>query len=427
MLTLVAACSTDPGGVAGPSATGTSAPRFAAIPSSAVVIAAGSDNGAFAAADLVTGQSGPAFWANESADGFQYTGVGSGFVRPSPMYNCNIGYFGTSGLSTACLNEQGVTPPWNGGSQGTTGSSYANFLARTGLPYARSWGRNGASTVAAAFVFAGGRSYDLTVVGSYTREASEIGYFYSDNGTRKYVPISNAVNATVTIPLDATKGGAWGLYIKNAFNPSMLGCAPNTYCSDATGGFSRMGLNGANQQFALFKKADDSGYLIGMEDNKLELLAGPLPNTPGYTGYDADYNDYILSLAARGGDGCSPGFWKNAQASNWALAGYARGTSFSSAFAGSTAFGNLTLEQVLDLNGGGLNALGRQAVAALLNASAMNGLPPADSYDLTPDDVIARFNAAGSPAARDALKDFFESLIDVNGRACPLNNGRSAR
>jgi hypothetical protein len=418
LLTLTAACGTDPARLAAPDAA-PGAPRFAAVPSSAVVVAAGGDNGAFGAGNFTATQTGPLFWASESADGFVPDGMG-GFVRPTsaPMLPCNVGYFASSGMSTACLNK--------------AANSDAN--ANSGH-YSRSWGRSARPNDAAAFLFRGSRSYTITLEGSYTAIPSEVGYFYVDgNGARVFKPIASfgaqQVNATMTIAPDLTQNRDWGFYIRNSFNPSANGCSagpgPRAYCSDAAGSWSRTSLLVApNQQFALLKAADDSKYLVGMEDNKLELLATANPGQSGYTGYDADYNDYMISVVPRGGDGCSPGFWTNARAANWAASGYARTATFASVFGNDVYGATATLAQVLGQNGGGLAALGRQTVAALLNAGALDGLPPANSYDLTTADVISRFNAAvpGTAGAQESLKNFFEGLTDVNGRACPLNNG----
>lgn len=70
---------------------------------------------------------------------------------------------------------------------------------------------------------------------------------------------------------------------------------------------------------------------------------------------------------------------------------------------------------MLKLRGGKLNALGRHAVAALLNA-ASGGV----SYDLSPDQVISLFNAAfhGSKAERERAKNLLERF---NSQGCPLN------
>ena len=113
-----------------------------------------------------------------------------------------------------------------------------------------------------------------------------------------------------------------------------------------------------------------------------------------------------------GGEGCTPGYWKQPHHfDSWV--GYDPDDAFSSVF--EDAFPGMTLLEVLGQGGGGLNALGRHTVAALLN-SATGGV----SYDLTTQEVIDAFNAVypGSNSDYNALKDQFEGF---NEQGCPLN------
>jgi hypothetical protein len=73
----------------------------------------------------------------------------------------------------------------------------------------------------------------------------------------------------------------------------------------------------------------------------------------------------------------------------------------------------MTLLQVLEQGGGGLNALGRHTVAALLNA-ASGGV----DYALTPAEVISAFNAVFPGGDYEALKNLFATQ---NEFGCPLN------
>ena len=120
-----------------------------------------------------------------------------------------------------------------------------------------------------------------------------------------------------------------------------------------------------------------------------------------------------LDEAPGGGEGCTPGYWKQAHHFDSWTAPYTPNMLFSDVF--ENAFPGKTLLQVLKLGGGGLEALGRHSVAALLN-SASAGV----SYDLTTTDVINMFNAAypGSKQAYNNLKDIFQSY---NEQGCPLN------
>ncbi len=110
--------------------------------------------------------------------------------------------------------------------------------------------------------------------------------------------------------------------------------------------------------------------------------------------------------------GCSPGYWKQDQHfGSWV--GYTPGQQFSTVF--ENAFPGQTLLQVLWNGKGGLNALGRQTVAALLNAS--NPTVSGIGFPYTPAGVIAAFNDVFPGGDYEALKNRFEA---ANTIGCPL-------
>lgn len=111
----------------------------------------------------------------------------------------------------------------------------------------------------------------------------------------------------------------------------------------------------------------------------------------------------------RGGQGCTPGYWKQSQHFDSWPAPYTPSTPFSSVFG--NAFPGKTLLDVLGLGGGGLNALGRHAVAGLLSSGTVE-------YDLTTAQVISSFNTAFQSGQYEAQKDLFDRL---NNQGCPLN------
>jgi hypothetical protein len=115
-----------------------------------------------------------------------------------------------------------------------------------------------------------------------------------------------------------------------------------------------------------------------------------------------------------GGEGCTPGFWKNHEA-DWV--GFSPGDSFESIFGRDAFTGDPSLLQVMNLKGGGLNRLSAHAVAALLNASHPNV-----DYDLTPTEVIADWQAAfdAGGSAINTQKDIF---VAFNELGCDVNNG----
>ena len=112
-----------------------------------------------------------------------------------------------------------------------------------------------------------------------------------------------------------------------------------------------------------------------------------------------------------GGEGCTPGYWKQSQHFDSYPAGYAPGQLFDMYF--ENAFPGMTLLQVLEQGGGGLNALGRHTVAALLN-SASTGV----DYDLTTSEVVSMFDAAYPGGDYEGLKNI---LASNNEDGCPLN------
>jgi cysteine-rich repeat protein len=107
-------------------------------------------------------------------------------------------------------------------------------------------------------------------------------------------------------------------------------------------------------------------------------------------------------------DGCTPGYWRQRHHFDSYPAPYEPGTLFSDVF--EDAFPGLKLKQVVRLRGGGLNALGRHTVAALLNVA----------YGLSDQEVIDAFNDVypGSRYEYNQLKNEFEAW---NERGCPLN------
>jgi hypothetical protein len=115
-----------------------------------------------------------------------------------------------------------------------------------------------------------------------------------------------------------------------------------------------------------------------------------------------------------GGQGCTPGYWKQPQHANSYTSPYTPTMLFKDA-GFDDAFPGKTLDDVLGLGGGGLNALGRHTVAALLNAASGNV-----SYNLTVSDVITAFNNVfpGSNSSYETLKNQFETF---NTQGCPLN------
>lgn len=142
-----------------------------------------------------------------------------------------------------------------------------------------------------------------------------------------------------------------------------------------------------------------------------------LTNDAGCTnseGYLLAFKNIDRDDPPEGGEGCTPGYWRQPHHyGNW-TAPYTPDTEFHSVFDGAE-FGDDTLGEAIAYNGGGLNALARHAVAALLNAAH----PDIDYGYATPADVIAAYNAArtGDRATLNAQKDEFD---EFNNAGCEL-------
>lgn len=118
----------------------------------------------------------------------------------------------------------------------------------------------------------------------------------------------------------------------------------------------------------------------------------------------------VYNAEGRGAEGCTPGYWKQQHHfDSWV--GYTPEQAFGSVFA--NAFPGKSLVGVLSQGGGGLKALGRHTVAALLNASTSSS-----GYGMTTAEVIAAFNAAYASGNYESLKSQLESM---NERNCYLN------
>lgn len=109
-----------------------------------------------------------------------------------------------------------------------------------------------------------------------------------------------------------------------------------------------------------------------------------------------------------GGEGCTPGYWKQPHHfDSWV--GYAPGDSFDAIFGVPY---DLTLLEALEQGGGHEKALGRHAVAALLNAAS--GV----SYYYSEAQVISLVQSAYATGDFNGAKN---QLAAQNEMGCPLN------
>jgi len=138
-----------------------------------------------------------------------------------------------------------------------------------------------------------------------------------------------------------------------------------------------------------------------------ELVSG---SGSGLRGALAEYYNVGVPY---GGEGCTPGYWKQPHHFDSWPAPYLPTDQFSTYF--DDAFPGMTLLQVLSQGGGKLIALGRHTVAALLNG-ASSGV----AYNLSAAEVVNEFNAVypGSDKSYNKQKERFAGF---NEQGCPLN------
>lgn len=110
-----------------------------------------------------------------------------------------------------------------------------------------------------------------------------------------------------------------------------------------------------------------------------------------------------------GGEGCTPGYWKN-HTGNWV--GFSTGDDFDTVFGVDLFNPDIDLETAVNLPGNSLNAFARHATAALLNAAH-----PQVSYDHTVAEVIQKVQDAVANNTVEATKDEFD---DLNNQGSPL-------
>lgn len=113
-----------------------------------------------------------------------------------------------------------------------------------------------------------------------------------------------------------------------------------------------------------------------------------------------------------GGQGCTPGYWKQSQHFDSWVNYTAPGPNYETVFSVDASF-NKDLLGALGQGGGGEKALGRHATAALLNAGN-----PDVSYLYTEAEVISLVQQAYSTGDFEGVKDL---LAAQNESGCPLN------
>ena len=169
------------------------------------------------------------------------------------------------------------------------------------------------------------------------------------------------------------------------------------------------------QQFVRPAKAVAAGLVVVSAVACSDGRSIDSPNAPSLSASTARQDPPVEEPPPppQGGEGCTPGYWKQPHHFDSWPAPYAPSQTFDATFS-VTAFGDDTLAEVLGANGGGVNALGRHAVAALLN-SASEGV----SYSMSAAQVLAAVQAA--LAKGGDIEGTKNILVRLNEQGCPLN------
>lgn len=143
-------------------------------------------------------------------------------------------------------------------------------------------------------------------------------------------------------------------------------------------------------------------------DDTMDGDPDPMTGITACTDLEAGETDLTwdagMYMPPAGGEGCTHGYWKNHE-SVWPMTGYAMGDDFDTVFGVDLFDPDITLYDAVTMGGGGVRALARHGVAALLSAAHPNVY-----FDLTEAEVIAYVQAGD--------KDILEYYVELG---CPLD------
>lgn len=199
---------------------------------------------------------GAEFWDNTSIDGAQ----------------CNVGYY-VIGTFGPCINPI-LGSPANAESFGAS----------------EFYGKEPAGAEPAPFTFEAG-TYEVIFLDGFRGFGREpVGWFTKSGSAYTLNEIDAAVSSVVNGSVTFTSSTPWGFWIRpqEAISGGD-GCGVGTMCSD----------DSQVQQFALFRKPDNSEFLVGIEDQPGVSIApaGSATSTSFPSGGgDKDFNDFFLSV-----------------------------------------------------------------------------------------------------------------------------------
>ncbi len=159
---------------------------------------------------------------------------------------------------------------------------------------------------------------------------------------------------------------------------------------------------------------DVSDDVCGEQQVEAECDAGVCIPPPCLCDVEVLKEACILPPPNGGGEGCTPGFWKN-HLDAWPE-GIQPTDDFDTIFGVEAFDPNVSLIDALNRGGGGIFALGRHATSALLNASS-----GAVDYAMTVAEVIAAVQATLS--AGGDIEGTKDQLASFNEEGCPIGRG----
>lgn len=237
--------------------------------------------------------------------------------------------------------------------------------------------------------------------------------------------INSDGSATVTDEeVDLCKVGPAGVFDFTVEGPAHPFLVTNP--SVASGSCMRVAFRGGPQYTVTLTEAPHDGFVLDsivvdqLENgvvtrlpaitvgNSATVLAGGIPMSGAVVTF---YNSAEPPPPPSGGQGCTPGYWKQKHHFDSWPAPYTPSTLFGDVF--DDAFPGMTLLDVVGQGGGGIKALGRHTVAALLNSGSSDV-----DYDMTSAGVIDAFNAAYAGGDYETQKNLFAGY---NEQGCPLN------
>ena len=142
-------------------------------------------------------------------------------------------------------------------------------------------------------------------------------------------------------------------------------------------------------------------------------------NDTGATGSDDAQVDVDVVCRPPGGEGCTPGFWKNHPQ---AWVGFTPNQTLESVFDVPDASGldTVSLRAALGFPGGSGTVGASRILLRAAVAAALNSASPAVDYPLTTAEVIAQVNAALASADRSTILALATQLDTSNNLGCPL-------